>query len=1097
MKNYIKLLILAIFITVGFQANAQDKVSFRTQAQSYFDYKTNKAIIRWVPANVETWDKGNSPEHGYIVTRYQIERDHRELSFEEKEKSEKQFVVNVKPLENFIHASEVNKDKNYEFAGEAIYNKVEFEITGFEENPMVKAYQTKKNNDTRMMMTLFIADQKPYAAKLMGLLLEDKLENGSKYRYIINLNKLNDEELPKSQISITEVSTYDEDNKPLPSLLIVAEPGDSLAKLTWQQPKGQMYGSYDIYRSEEQDGGFEKVNNLPYLFSSDNPDEPNTYVTKLPNNEKTYYFRIQGHTAFGYMSPESPAVGVKGKPAPLNEVPFIDDITGTEKNTIDIKFSFSDELRKKITGFEIRRAKQRNEEFLTIDKVDQSATAYTDQQPISKAYYIVVALDENGYDLMSVPALAQLEDMTPPNAPNEVTGTMDKDGNTIIKWAANTDEDLSGYQVFISNNEEGEYVPVTNEKTKLTQFTYYVNTQTLAEKVFFKVTAYDFHENRSEFSAPCLVAIPDIIEPNSPVLINGEGINVGVKLHWVWSTSDDVVRHEIQRRPSTEKIWETIKTYSQADAAALPDPTYLDASGATLKEYQYRIVAFDEASLMGTSIIMTIYNMADGFRPSVLNPYAFQDLALKYQYAQDAASLKASGVIGANGITGYIKIYWEYPNTKGIYDFQVYRGIDGGTMKLFKSVEPENALFNGVVTLPTPKSSSGKTLTLGAMNQTKKPASKDDINSINAYMIDDDDMNAILTIKDPNKFTYQLLVRFVDGSTSKLSVLFSPDKPAGTTGTTPGTNGTGGNTGTGGTGGTGTNQGNGNVIGTSYFAPNYITLEWDYPAYTGTEVFFVYRADKSTGVKKLMSKFDTPNNFNGNTKTGFIFKDTRVTQNEIYDYTVELCQKSGCITYDNLTIDYDPKAGTTTTTNGKGNLTAYTTNKSVHIDGLFNSAPAGSELSVLLSGKTLQNEKINKGAVAFDIQGSNPGAQYDCSFEICDNVSPCNAIPQKLNINYLNEYTSISSYTPNYIEIQFESDALVNVGDYFTLMRLDKATGKPIKIASISSSNVPVPSNFKLKDFDVTKGQDYLYYIQLCDGKGNCSTILDNIGVSY
>ena len=684
------------FFTKAQNAFLEEK-NINLAIKPFYQKEEHKVILRWLPKNYYTWDLAN--KRGYYLRRLTIERDGKKLPDDEIAGTIQTWNFNVASPDAFASSG----NKNIELAGEAVYSPNEFKIEAFNENPLIKAKNQEEERLTRAMMNLLATDLDIKAAELMGMFFVDqKVEPNCKYRYIVNLYKIDQEERRKSQSGICDVDAQKE-NTQLPDIEILgAEGGDSLAIIKWKNPTEQWFNAYNIFR----DG--EKINTEPFMFSSENPNAPITYLDKLPENNRAFKYQIQGLTSFGIDGQISEDVIIIGKPKPLAAIPSILDL-GDVGGSINLRWEFPMELRELIKGFVVRRSNAKEGTYTDVSPIlDRGEENFTDPSPSPTNYYAVVAIDENNNELVSTSALALLEDNTPPAAPTGAVGIMTEDGNTTITWSPNTEEDLAGYQVFVSNHANGEYVSATTNKIKQTNFYYYISTNTLNEKVYFKVAAYDFRENRSELSVPIEVSIPDVVPPSAPIMTKTNPIANGIQLKWAKSSSADVTKHEIQRKGTNESDWKIIQTIDVSNP--IPADSMLDATGELLQVYDYRIVAFDEAGLSAPSRILRTQNIAGGFRPDILNTIAFEDKQLKYYY-QNAGSM-----IGADAnavpIEGYVKLYWEYPMSKNIYDFQIYRAIAKEPAILLKSVNYEDALFRGSVTIPNPANPT-QSITLG------------------------------------------------------------------------------------------------------------------------------------------------------------------------------------------------------------------------------------------------------------------------------------------------------------------------------------------------------------------------------------------------
>src|SRR5690606_39615018 len=97
--------------------------------------------------------------------------------------------------------------------------------------------------------------------------------------------------------------------------------------------------------------------------------------------------------------------------------------------------------------------------------------------------YIIKAIDENDYLLSSFPALGQSNDETPPEAPQGVSCISNNSGVVTISWEPNTEEDIMGYRVFMSNQPDGNYSQVTSFWTDKTSWQHQINLNSLSKEV--------------------------------------------------------------------------------------------------------------------------------------------------------------------------------------------------------------------------------------------------------------------------------------------------------------------------------------------------------------------------------------------------------------------------------------------------------------------------------------------------------------------------------------------------------------------------------------------------------------------------------------
>jgi uncharacterized protein len=744
-------------------------------------YKNEKGSlkIRWVPTNYETWDLGN--KKGYFVERIKIADDKGPLTEAQKISSKVTTQLFVKPESQLILIDTIST--------QAIYHPEDFEVVEDFNNPAVKIERQRSEKEERMGIVLFRADDSLAIARALALAFEDRvLKENCKYQYTIGINGMSKSESMQFRSAIIEVSTNNWRSvvDDIPLMQLSKKEGDKAFGLLWSLPEGELFYSSFIIEMKKKGTSelFRRVNETALIYNSNDPSRTILFEGGLPENDVPYLFRVKGHTPFGQTLIATNEVEVVGHPAPLEERPFISEVkeekgnftaingVSSIKSGLKIKWTFPEGVLSKISGFEVWRSSERDGKYDKIAvNIPVNINEYMDIKPMRVNYYVVIAKDKNLYDLPSLAQVGYPADETPPAIPHNVKGLSDESGTINITWDANTEEDLKGYYVYWNNNINGEFLPIANNVITNTNFIYSVDIKSLTKKTYFKVAAVDYRDNLSTFSPACEVKLPDIVPPATPVLVGIEGLTSGVKLKYVSSGSDDLSRHEIRRKADYEAYWDVIKVLPKTSK----DSVYIDTTGRAFVDYLYKIVAIDSADLASESINMPIKNFKDGARLTVTNPYIYRDNVV-------LDNLK-KGNKNSDDIC-YMKVYWEYPEYAGIYDFQIYRSYKNSPYILIRSVTYNEALLVGTIT-PTIKSADGAIINgrvLGKPKSTNSSSSNPSLTvpegvnpplapkPIRAFLACDDDLNTtIQAVKNPTAFKYQIMVRFLDGTASRFT----------------------------------------------------------------------------------------------------------------------------------------------------------------------------------------------------------------------------------------------------------------------------------------------------------------------------------------
>jgi len=366
-------------------------------------------------------------------------------------------------------------------------------------------------------------------------------------------------------------------------------------------------------------------------------------------------------------------------------------------------------------------------------------------------YAIVEAVDEYGYSYKTPAYLVQLPDDEPPAIPDGLIGEFVSESTVVINWAESPSPDLLGYRVFVANQRNGSYTQLTGRPLVDEQFVYEVNPETMIDSIYFTVAATDYHENLSEESEVLALSRPDIIPPTPPALFKAHPTTKGVELGWRFSTSKDVTKHVVQRKQVGTASWDNILEISKVQESDYHEnlspeditaTCYIDEEVFDRKQYEYRMIAYDEMDNNATSDAKIIRPLDTGLRgliegfnvslkcepadPGNLpNQQGYDTLtAILKQYEMDYTidfdqllQLVFFGIITQeeyndlieqeprdiydflsqrkidywkDNIVAEIFLMWEYTPTKFLQDFQIFKSAANSPMQLYETIPIES-----------------------------------------------------------------------------------------------------------------------------------------------------------------------------------------------------------------------------------------------------------------------------------------------------------------------------------------------------------------------------------------------------------------------
>lgn len=220
-----------------------------------------------------------------------------------------------------------------------------------------------------------------------------------------------------------------------------------------------------------------------------------------------------------------------------------------------------------------------------------TANSYTDtpSNSYSTWLYKITAVDTSGNESSKSSLCTPTTDTTAPAAPTGLTGTAG-DSKVTLSWTANTESDLSGYNVYLI----GSYSDTKQNTSVITITSSIISSLTDGTSYTFKIKAIDTSDNASAYSSSVTCTPTDGIAPSAPSGLAATppySSIYEIDLSWYVNTESDLAGYNIYRSSSSGgtygRINSTIvsKTSTSYDNGGLADGTYyykitaVDASG--------------------------------------------------------------------------------------------------------------------------------------------------------------------------------------------------------------------------------------------------------------------------------------------------------------------------------------------------------------------------------------------------------------------------------------------------------------------------------------------------------------------------------------
>ncbi len=629
---------------------------------------TNVIKLRWAPNNFALWQA--CIKEGVVLERYTMKR-----VGELRPPSERQKVVY--PTQNPIlpeqdqttWAAMADTSDYAAVAAQAMFgSSFELSNSAVTADNLSALINRAEEQQNRFSFAMFVADQSFELAKAMGLGFEDR-NIGSNAQYLYRV-------YPAAEIAPAVDTAYFLVSTDEPYLLpkvteLKAEFKNRQAIITWNKGRSQtFYSDYIVERSE--DGlTYQSIHAKPFVGLEQDPSLDAEYALRLdelPANNVPYFYRVRGRTIFGELGPASdPVQGMGIDPLPT-VFPEVSEILANDQGGLVLAWTFAPDANEKIAGFKVLRSSRAKGTYSVISGdqlMPATARSFVDELPMPTNYYKVEAWDAYGRKISSFEALGQVEDSTPPAPPQDIRGKVMPDGKMVLTWKKNTEPDLAGYRVYLSNNPTTEFAQTTSAVVPRNYFVDSVSLNTLSEKIYIKLRAIDLRQNRSEFSEVAVVLRPDTIPPSAPVFKDVVASDQMVTLAWAYSSSPDIQQHELLRRPIDEGgNWETIHTVGYLDSGSLG--SFQDSLAEKGMQYHYRLVAVDDNEHRTASKIVRSGIIDNGIRHGVSDVEVYADRRAKT-----------------------IDLTWRYKAGRGFRHFEIYRAQNDENPRVYQIAKAE------------------------------------------------------------------------------------------------------------------------------------------------------------------------------------------------------------------------------------------------------------------------------------------------------------------------------------------------------------------------------------------------------------------------
>ena len=223
---------------------------------------------------------------------------------------------------------------------------------------------------------------------------------------------------------------------------------DTSISLAWNLVNNA--NSYNIYRSDSENGTYNKVNSGTVISA--------TFTDTGLNANTAYYYKISAVSGSSESGQSDVVSGVTLMPIPGNV--RIISVTDT---SVTLEWNAVSEAN----GYNVYRSNSANGAYTKINTIVVSGATFTNTgvSPYTSYWYKVSAITVGVESALSSPALGT----TLLSAPGNVQVTSVTDASVSLAW--NTLSGASGYNVYRSDSENGVYTKINNSSVNGTTFT--------------------------------------------------------------------------------------------------------------------------------------------------------------------------------------------------------------------------------------------------------------------------------------------------------------------------------------------------------------------------------------------------------------------------------------------------------------------------------------------------------------------------------------------------------------------------------------------------------------------------------------------------
>lgn len=518
----IKLLSIAFLLCLSWQSHSQEL--------GVMSKNTDTGVkLKFIPITGMDWLE--SIKHGFIIER----RNEGSEAFT-KLTSDPLFPLSQNEWLNLD-----NGDQLYEVYANCISVAMEVEESSSMEQALIKSQKLENEYPFFFLLTTRV----PQFSQGSGLEFTDQTAKlGETYEYRISvvtpydtLSNLHSHYYSSEEIASPEFDFTFLKNK---------------VNFQWPHQKDGIIVSYNLIRSVNKSGGL-AINQAPLYYNSKLAQSDTVrnitpqhilYSDSLEENEVKYY-ALQGIDVWGELCGMTEWKKVRMPDlTPPAQVYHI-EVEDHGDRSVTVKWNY--QANEPILGYLTYVAEDEDGPYrqLNEDYILESEVTITDLIELGDNYFRIAVVDTSFNYSISNPKYFHIENVLPPEPPENVVWQVDSFGVVSLDWDDSKAEDIKGYVVLSSYKSNQTFVSLTPRVLTNSEFTDTIPLDQISRNRYYIIASVDVSFNYSAFSDTILVIAPDTISPAVPVLRKIAREEGHYTIDFIQSASEDVQAYQL------------------------------------------------------------------------------------------------------------------------------------------------------------------------------------------------------------------------------------------------------------------------------------------------------------------------------------------------------------------------------------------------------------------------------------------------------------------------------------------------------------------------------------------------------------------------